>query len=406
MTRRGWQAGLAFLALLGLAACIGRAPSYHSANWQTPKDPPPIPARKPAVPATFDWQRQNQGLAASGEVQSAAIETASLSPLPAETQAAQPLAAAAATPGRHRVALGETLYAVSRTYGLPIRTLIDANGLAPPYALQAGQVLTVPSPRIHVVRSGDTAYGVSRAYGVDLRELARLNRIQAPYTIALGQKLVLPAARREAAPAAVPVAVPESQLAAVPQAQPVPSELLTPEPGLPPLPKRRPGNATGTQTAALPAPAVKIPAPSKPQAIPRPPPRAGSKFLWPVNGRVIGSFGPKSSGQHNDGINISAPRGTPVVAAENGVVVFAGSQLKGFGRLLLLKHAEGWVTAYGHNDRLLVEKGQTVRRGQAIARVGSSGSVRRPQLHFEVRKGTQAVEPTKHLTRQKNASAQ
>lgn len=115
--------------------------------------------------------------------------------------------------------------------------------------------------------------------------------------------------------------------------------------------------------------------------------------MWPVNGKIISNFGPTANGLHNDGINIAAPRGTPVHAAENGVVVYAGNQLRGFGNLLLIRHADGWVTAYAHNDTLLVKKGEQVKRGQVIARVGSTGNVSSPQLHFELRKGTEAVDP-------------
>ena len=120
-------------------------------------------------------------------------------------------------------------------------------------------------------------------------------------------------------------------------------------------------------------------------------------FLWPVNGKVISPFGSKNGGLHNDGINIAAPRGTPVRAAENGVVVYSGNQIRGFGNLLLIRHSDGWVTAYAHNDTLLVKKGQQVKRGETIARVGSTGNVTQPQLHFELRKGTEAVDPAGYL---------
>src|SRR3546814_7979403 len=105
-------------------------------------------------------------------------------------------------------------------------------------------------------------------------------------------------------------------------------------------------------------------------ALANPPARAGSSFLWPVQGPVLSSYGAKSGGEHNDGINIAAPRGTAVRAAENGVVAYAGEELKGFGKLLLVKHADGWVTAYAHNDTLMVAAGDPVPRGQTIARVG------------------------------------
>ena len=127
------------------------------------------------------------------------------------------------------------------------------------------------------------------------------------------------------------------------------------------------------------------------------PPRAGKTFAWPVRGRVIATFGSQGGGLHNDGINIQAPRGTPVRAAENGVVAYAGGEIKGFGNLLLIRHADGFMTAYAHNEALLVKRGDIVRRGQVISRVGATGNVDSPQLHFEVRKGSQAIDPEQVL---------
>ena len=99
----------------------------------------------------------------------------------------------------------------------------------------------------------------------------------------------------------------------------------------------------------------------------------------------------------NDGINIAAPRGTPVLAAENGVVVYAGNELRGFGKLILVKHSGGWVSAYAHNQSFMVKRGEKVTKGQRIARVGSTGGVISPQLHFELRKGRDAKDPRKYL---------
>jgi len=135
-----------------------------------------------------------------------------------------------------------------------------------------------------------------------------------------------------------------------------------------------------------------------PVAPPAPPARAGSRFVWPLEGRLLSTFGPSGQGLHNDGINIETERGTPVRAAENGVVAYSGNELQGFGNLLLVKHADGWMTAYAHNDELLVKRGDTVGRGQVISRAGSSGNVRSPQLHFELRRGTKAVDPLQHLS--------
>ncbi|MDH3595038.1 MAG: LysM peptidoglycan-binding domain-containing protein [Rhodospirillales bacterium] len=261
-------------------------------------------------------------------------------------------------PRRHRVAHKETVYGISRRYGVPVRSVIDANRLVPPYSLRIGQALLIPVLRAHVVAKGETVYSISRRYGVELSELVRLNRVAPPYTIKPAQSLVLPNTRPAAAPA---LGAPAGKtLAAV-----------------------RPAKATPTLAA-----------------IPQPPPRAGSKFLWPVKGRIILGYGPKRDGLHNDGINIKAPRGTPVRAAENGVVAYSGNELRGFGNLLLIKHAGGWVTAYAHTEQVSVRRGDKVRRGQTIGRVGSTGSVASPQLHFEVRKGTRAVDPTRLLGRQ------
>jgi murein DD-endopeptidase MepM/ murein hydrolase activator NlpD len=124
-----------------------------------------------------------------------------------------------------------------------------------------------------------------------------------------------------------------------------------------------------------------------------PPPGSRRGFIWPVKGEVIAEFGTTGKGQHNDGINIAVPRGTPVLAADDGVVAYAGNELRGFGNLLLIKHADGWMSAYAHNEVLLVKRGDLVKRGQRIAKVGDSGGVSRPQLHFELRQGTRAVDP-------------
>ncbi len=117
----------------------------------------------------------------------------------------------------------------------------------------------------------------------------------------------------------------------------------------------------------------------------------------PVDGRIISTYGATGGGQHNDGINIAAPRGASVRAAQAGVVAYAGSEIRGYGNLLLLKHDGGFMTAYAHAEELLVKRGDVVRRGQIIATVGDSGDAAAPQLHFEIRRGTKAVDPNIYL---------
>ena len=124
--------------------------------------------------------------------------------------------------------------------------------------------------------------------------------------------------------------------------------------------------------------------------------RAG-RFLWPVRGSIVSGFGAKPGGMQNDGINIAVAPGTPVRAAENGVVVYAGNELRGFGNLVLLRHADGWMSAYAHLDEIGVERGAQVQRGQGIGKSGQSGGVTSPQLHFELRRDGRPVDPRPHL---------
>ena len=291
-------------------------------------------------------------------------------------QAARPGAPQAVpTDRRHTVVPGDTVYAVARRYGLGVRALIEENNLVPPYVLVVGRPLRLPSGREHVVVAGDTVYGISRRYGIDMAALVRANRIAPPYTIKVGQRLRLPDGTAAARPA--------TQVVALPAPRPTPPGVVVPRPK---------GGKPGQSGIAGPAPAN--PAPT---ATLLPPPRAGTGFLWPVRGPLLSSFGAKKGGRHNDGVNIAAERGVAVVAAENGVVAYAGNELRGFGNLLLIRHADGWVSAYAHNETLLVKRGDKVRRGQPIARIGSTGSVSRPQLHFELRRGTEAVDPLRHL---------
>lgn len=280
--------------------------------------------------------------------------------------------------GVHVVRRGETVYGIAQRYDISTRALIDHNKLRPPYRLIAGSRLNLPPLRAHSVRRGDTLYAISRRYGVDMASLARANRLRAPYTIQVGQRLVLPFDTR---PGARRVTAPSSQVARVHPAQ-----------------KPKPPAATSAPRGSSSASGVPRPRP-KPAFHPSPPVprRDAAGFIWPVDGRVLSSFGAKASALHNDGLNIAAPMGAPVRAADNGVVAYAGDQIRGFGNMLLIKHSDGLITAYAHADKLLVTRGDVVSRGQVVARVGKSGDIDAPQLHFEVRRGSQAVDPRKFL---------
>ena len=343
------------------------------------------------------------GLAAcnqSGRPPAGSSDVATTGPMPGTTDAA----------GNYIVITGDTVYGVANRFKVPIRDLIDENKLKPPYVLSMGQKLRIPQQHVYVAKAGDSVNSIAAQFNVDQSQLIRFNQLQPPYKIVAGQRILLPAAVQQPSTMPMAIAAPSTAVTAVPLDAPSPTGsagVVTAQPLSSTTPQAVPQTAPqpAPQPAPMPSatPSVKplstpsaSAAPNQPDAvanIPQPPTRSGGFFQWPVNGKIISGFGATSGGLHNDGINIAAPRGTPVHAAENGVVVYAGNQLRGFGNLVLIRHADGWVTAYAHNDTLLVKKGQQVKRGDVIARVGSTGNVSTPQLHFELRKGTEAVDP-------------
>lgn len=250
---------------------------------------------------------------------------------------------------------------------------------APEVAAAVPDLRNKPRPAEHTVRSGEDIYQIAAMYGIDAYLLATDNGLSPPFTVSAGQRLKLPpteaqlAAKAEAATAD---AAPSSGDSGVPASSAAPPAPAQPE---------------GETTTAMAAPMPKPPAP--PDVVQE------EGFIWPVNGEVISEYGPKGNGLFNDGINIAAARGAPIRAAESGVVAYAGNELRGFGNMLLIKHADGWVSAYAHADELMVAKGDRVGKGQVVARVGSTGSVTSPQLHFELRRGKKAVDPMRYLRR-------
>lgn len=264
---------------------------------------------------------------------------------------------------------GDTVYSLSRRYNVPIRSMIEVNNLKPPFILSKGARLRLPAPSVHIVQKGDTIYSISRRYNVDMSVLTRTNNLYAPYSIYLGQILKLPGSVVEPTEHWISLKKQPTQTAVRNTAKSAPKQTKT--------------GRKSTRKAAV--------------RLPTPPDRAKAKFAWPVNGTVMNKFGSAGGGRHNDGINIKVAEGTFVRAAENGVVAYAGNELKGFGNLLLVKHADGWITAYAHNKEFLVKRGDTVKRGQPMAKAGKTGNAKEPQLHFEIRRGTKAVDPMTYL---------
>jgi murein DD-endopeptidase MepM/ murein hydrolase activator NlpD len=290
---------------------------------------------------------------------------------------------------------GESVYGLSRRYGIPMRAIIEASQLSAPFHLRIGQRVVLPIGRAHVVSSGENLHTISLKYGADVYSLARVNRIVDGNMLYIGQRLHIPEKRRDvvglpsAGQTAPTVRVSELRPLLPTPSVPSPPSTSLDLPGPVPQSKVASPVVASTQVVSRPARA--------PVAMPTSLPMVGGGFMWPIRGKVIAKFGPQARGLHNDGLNISAPRGAKVMAAESGVVAYAGNELRGFGNLLLIKHDDGWVTAYAHNGTLLVRRGDKVARGQTIARVGSSGGVTDPQLHFELRRGPHAVDPLDHL---------
>ncbi|MDX2158099.1 MAG: peptidoglycan DD-metalloendopeptidase family protein [Hyphomicrobiaceae bacterium] len=341
---------------------------------------------------------------------------------------------------------GDTIYGLSKRHRVSISELMTANGLQNP-TIRPGQKLIVPrsagrkparrteiaaapaatnepigtggriavtpareaqaSPPqaavapagwtgTHTITPRDSLYGIARRYNVKLADLQAVNGITEPTRVRAGTVLKVPGNASPETSAAGPASVTAGAASATaPIGRPIiinssaPERVAAVAPSSPVL-----NDASPAAPLAKAAP-TEPPAPTKASAAAGA--ASGGKFRWPVKGRVVASFGPRGDNTHNDGINISVPMGTQVHAAEAGTVAYAGSELKGYGNLILVRHGGNWVSAYAHNDALLVKRGDKVERGQVIAKAGKSGAVDQPQVHFELRQGSKPVDPMPHL---------
>ncbi|KAB2911054.1 MAG: M23 family metallopeptidase, partial [Hyphomicrobiaceae bacterium] len=245
----------------------------------------------------------------------------------------------------------------------------------------------------YTMKTGDSLYAIARRHKVTLNELQRVNGISDPTKVRVGTVLQVPGAGESTAEPATPPA-------------------STAPPATPPRVVQQ-GPATASQPRVLNGPASSATEPAPEAARPVEPTRLASRgdtvtdaaaagsarFRWPVTGRVIAGFGKRPDGTHNDGINLAVPQGTEIHAAESGRVAYAGNELKGYGNLILIRHDNGWVSAYAHSEQLLVKRDDVVRRGQVIARAGKTGTVDQPQVHFELRQGAKPVDPLPYLER-------
>ena len=314
------------------------------------------------------------------------------------------------------VARGDTLETISHRYGVPVAAVMEANSITNPATVRPGQHLVIPRRRgpasalsapqtrvastapavpsaapvgpprsalvpaasVHMVAPGETLHSIARLYGKPVMALAKANNIPPDTMVKVGERIAIPGGASTLASAAPPPVAPAA-----------------------PPATRSDGSVGSIATAELTAQRPACRARGR-----RTPTKAGGKgaeagnlqaFRWPVRGRVIAGFGPKPNGLQNDGINLAVPEGTPVKAADDGVVAYAGNELKGYGNLVLVRHGNGFVTAYAHASEIMVKRGDTVKRGQVIAKSGQTGNVTSPQLHFEIRKGATPVDPSQYL---------
>ncbi len=353
----------------------------------------------------------------------------------------------------------ETLFDIAERTRSPIYGIIEANGFVPPYQISTGQVVKLPPLKVHVVQRGEKFESIAQRYSVQTRSLGVFNNLRPPYNLRTGQKIILPAMVQDSltglAPqdlvnllaieinsgkrvsgSAVNTVVRGSEAAAVnaPKSPPITEALpvftvpnapvsppISPPVSSPPaLPKSPPAAVPNTpvrntpivspptKMANVPNPKQSPPTVAIPKQSPSPPPPPPSapnvavvagRFAWPLQGQILETFGEKPGFRKIDGIEIGANENTPFRAAKDGTVAYVGDRLPGYGWLVLLRHDEGFITAYAYASQIIVKEGDVVRKGQIIGRVGATGRANSPRLLFQIRAGVAPIDPIAHLPR-------
>lgn len=277
--------------------------------------------------------------------------------------------------GSYVIRPGQNLRDAGEATGVGAEALARANDLSPPFDVRPGQRLRVPSGRYHLVRPGQAGIAIARAYGVEWSRIVDANHLAEPYTLHVGQHVLIPGDGGRTASASDRAAAFSLDV----------DDILTGgEPAL--AVNQAPARPIATATRVLP-PSAAITAPVQL--------RGG--FAWPVDGKLVKRFGHGQSGIRNDGIEIAIPVETAIHASADGVVAYAGDGISALGGLVIVRHGDAWTTVYGHASKLLVQRGQSVKRGETIALSGDSGFADRPELHFELRKGRTPVDPLTQL---------
>jgi len=242
---------------------------------------------------------------------------------------------------------GDSLYSISKREGVSIKSIIKANKLEPPFTLYKGDRLIIAKPKLHIVKKGHTLYDIANCYEVSISDLMKINQLKNNDKIYLGDKLFIPL-----------------------------------------YDNTNQTNCNNITKVAITKEVNKTTEKKK---------NNNYSYMWPVKGKIISKFGLLAKGLRNDGINISADIGNPVLAIESGKIVYAGNEIQAFGNLILIKHYNDKTSAYAHLDKINVKKGESVNKGQIIALVGNSGKVSIPQLHFEIRDKDGPLDPLKFL---------
>jgi murein DD-endopeptidase MepM/ murein hydrolase activator NlpD len=280
--------------------------------------------------------------------------------------------------GIHTFRKNDTLWSVSNAYRVDLREMLDINHLSAPYRIQVGQRLKIPAPTQYVAKPGDTIYKVSRLFDTTTTEIVRMNNLKKPYRLKVGQDLRLPSKVQKSQEAQDKKVI-VSDIVSGQKVATVDREIL------PPIKEKH------QQEEIIQSSIIKSDTKTTHN-------NSGKlSFIKPVSGQIISGYGPKSDGLHNDGINIKAAKGDAVRAAETGVVVYTGQEIEGYGKMVLIRHHGEYLTAYAHMDKILAKNGDKIKRGQVIGTVGATGNVKSPQLHFEIRKGRDAINPRTKL---------
>lgn len=356
---------IALLAALLTAACIPQV--------DRPAPPPPPPPRAapiappPAAPVAPP----------SVEEPTQANDVTQL-PAPRPAWETRPVVADATDieDREYVVRRGDTLRAIADRTGAGSEAIARANDLAPPFVVRVDARLRIPGGRYHLVRKGQTGIAIARAYAVEWSRIVSANELAEPYMLRAGQRVLIPGADR-------PRGAAERAAAFTLDIDDI---LTGGEPAL--AVNQAPAKAVKTPRRVLPSTA----AIATPVASP-------GRFSWPVDGQIVTRFGRGEAGVRNDGVKIAVPIGTSIRAAADGTVAYVGDGIAALGGLVIIKHGGGWVSIYGHASKLLVRRGQAVKRGETIALSGASGFADRPELHFELRRGRTPVDPAGQLPR-------